>query len=126
MTRINTGIHPTELSRQHLIAEHREIKRIPNQIKVGKLFKNRDYSKIPSDFKLGAGHVMFFADKLKYLHKRYKLILKECRARGYNMTDYNDAWDGVPSELYNDWKETPESRSLIQQRILERTKESNE
>ena len=123
MTRINTGVNPTELSRQHLIAEHREIKRIPNQIKVGKLFKSRDYSKIPDVFKLGSGHVMFFADKLKYLHKRYKLILGECRARGYNMTDYNDAWDGVPNELYNDWNETPESRSLIQERILERTKE---
>ena len=28
MTRINVGIQPVELNNQHLIAEHREIKRI--------------------------------------------------------------------------------------------------
>ena len=30
MTRINCGIPPEELSDKHLLAEHREIKRIPN------------------------------------------------------------------------------------------------
>ena len=34
MTRINVGILPKELSNKHLIAEHREIKRIPNCIKL--------------------------------------------------------------------------------------------
>jgi hypothetical protein len=33
MTRINTGIPPKELTDKHLLAEHREIKRIPNCIK---------------------------------------------------------------------------------------------
>ena len=30
MTRINVGIPPTELTDRHLLAEHREIKRIQN------------------------------------------------------------------------------------------------
>ena len=34
MTRINVGIPPAELTGKHLIAEHREIKRIPNCIKL--------------------------------------------------------------------------------------------
>jgi hypothetical protein len=39
MTRINVGVHPSELSTKHLIAEHREIKRIPNNVN----FKNALY-----------------------------------------------------------------------------------
>ena len=63
MTRINVGIPPAELINQHLIAEHREIKRIPNCIAKGKY--NMD--NIPRRFKLGKGHVKFFYDKLEYL-----------------------------------------------------------
>ena len=36
MTRINVGVDPSELNVKMLIAEHREIKRIPNLIKIGK------------------------------------------------------------------------------------------
>ena len=36
MTRINAGIPVQSLSGKHLIAEHREIKRIPNCIGKGK------------------------------------------------------------------------------------------
>ena len=36
MTRINVGISPAELNDKHLIAEHREIKRIPNCVAKGK------------------------------------------------------------------------------------------
>ena len=47
MTRINVGIPPADLVNQHLIAEHREIKRIPNCIAKGKY--NMDG--IPDKFK---------------------------------------------------------------------------
>ena len=60
MTRINVAIPVEELTREHLISEHREIKRIPNMIKSGRAkIKN-----IPPKFKLGPGHVKFFYDKL--------------------------------------------------------------
>jgi hypothetical protein len=36
MTRINVGVDPAELSTRHLIAELREIKRIPNLVKCQK------------------------------------------------------------------------------------------
>ena len=60
MTRINAGIPPAELTNKHLIAEHREIKRIPNCIAKGK-YKMEG---IPDKFKLGTGHVKFFYNKL--------------------------------------------------------------
>ena len=63
MTRINVGILPSELTDKHLLAEHREIKRIPNCIVKGKYNMNG----IPDKFKLGTGHVKFFYNKLFYL-----------------------------------------------------------
>ena len=47
MTRINVGIPPAELVNQHLIAEHREIKRIPNCVAKGKY----NMEGIPDKFK---------------------------------------------------------------------------
>ena len=116
MTRINVGMMPCELTRQHLIAEHREIKRIPNCIKKGRYNLNG----IPDTFTLGTGHVKFFYNKLQYLHKRYSALYNECIKRGYNVTDYSDAFDGLPMELYNDYTETNTDRDIIQQRIKEK------
>ena len=59
MTSINVGIPPAELINQHLIAEHREIKRIPNCIAKGKY----NMEGIP--------------DKFKYLQDNFK------RMQGY-------------------------------------------
>ena len=62
MTRINCGIPPCELTDKHLMAEHREIKRIPNCIKKGRYSMTGQ----PEVFTLGKGHVKFFYNKLKY------------------------------------------------------------
>jgi deoxyribonuclease (pyrimidine dimer) len=116
MTRINAGIPPKQLSRQHLIAEHREIVRIPNTIKSGKAV----VKDIPAKFTLGKGHVKFFYNKLKYLHRRYEQLYKECTARGYNMTYFGDAFTELPTELYKDYRPTAEAIAIIKQRIKER------
>ncbi|MCD6010631.1 MAG: Pyrimidine dimer glycosylase [Flavipsychrobacter sp.] len=116
MTRINAGIPPKKLSRQHLIAEHREIVRIPNAIKSGKA----KVADIPDKFTLGKGHVKFFYNKLKYLHCRYEELYAECTSRGYNMTCFGDAFSGLPPELYNDYKPTSAAITMIKARIKER------
>ena len=118
MTRINVGVHPTELVRQHLLAEHREIKRIPNTIKSGRY----SLDNIPDKFKLGVGHVRFFYNKLEYLRRRYKLIHNECIIRGYNVENYEGAWDNLPGDLMGDYEETLEDREIVLQRISERLK----
>ncbi len=121
MTRINIGVPPKELSRQHLIAEHREIIRIPNAVRKGKaVIKN-----IPPDFRLGAGHVKFFYDKLEFLRSRYERIYQECIERGFNVRYYGDCWDGVPIHLMNDYKPTESDAKLIRERIAERLKKNN-
>tara|TARA_R110002020_G_scaffold81825_1_gene202962 strand:+ start:107 stop:478 length:372 start_codon:yes stop_codon:yes gene_type:complete len=117
MTRINVGIQPVELSNQHLIAEHREIKRIPNCITKGKY----NMEGIPDKFKLGTGHVKFFYDKLLYLKNRYISLYNECIKRGFNVQNYINAWDNIPQKLMNDYKATYKDRLIIQERIYART-----
>ena len=116
MTRINVGIPPAELVNQHLIAEHREIKRIPNCIAKGKY----NMEGIPERFKLGTGHVKFFYNKLLYLKNRYIKLHEECIKRGFNVQNYINAWDNVPQELMNDYKVKARDIKTIRERINEK------
>ena len=122
MTRINVGILPKELSNKHLIAEHREIKRIPNCVSKGRYNMNNK----PNRFKLGEGHVKFFYDKLSYLKDRYVLLYTECMRRGFNVQNYIGAWDNIPKELMGDYIPTENDRKLIQQRIIENDEKRNQ
>lgn len=118
MTRINVGVLPSELSDKHLLAEHREIKRIPNKVASGKY----KLDGIPDRFKLGTGHVRFFYDKLLHLKKRYDSLYEECVRRGFNVTYFGDAWKSVPKDLMNDYEPTDADREIVRERIRERTK----
>lgn len=120
MTRINCGISPKNLSSKHLIAEHREIKRIPNAIRKGKFNMKGQ----PKEFTLGTGHVKFFYDKLLYLKKRYESLYDECVKRGFNMTYYGDAWDDIPLEFMNDYIPTQRDIDIVQKRLDERNGDS--
>jgi deoxyribonuclease (pyrimidine dimer) len=116
MTRINTGIRAKELPDKLLLAELREIKRIPNVIRQGKYNMNGQ----PEEFTLGTGHVKFFYDKLEYLLNRYNELRWEALYRGFNVSDWSDAWNGVPNELMNDYDETSRDRELLIERIKEK------
>jgi len=113
MTRINVGVDPSELTTKHLIAEHREIKRIPNCIKSGRF----NMANQPRVFTLGTGHVKFFYDKILFLQKRYKTIHDECLRRGFNVSDYSDSFVGVPQKYMNDYEPTEIDRAIIIERI---------
>ena len=116
MTRINVGIPPAELVNQHLLAEHREIKRIPNCIAKGRY--NMDG--IPDQFKLGKGHVKFFYNKLLHLKKRYVRLYEECIKRGFNVQNYIEAWSDLPEELMNDYNVKANDIRIIRERINEK------
>lgn len=123
MTRINAGIPPKVLTDQHLLAEHREIKRLP-----AVFAKNPNPKGIPKEFTLGAGHVKFFLDKGKYTLKRYKQIYAECIKRGFEVTDYSLNWEVYKQyPAYNkEYKETKEARQLLLERICERLSASKQ
>lgn len=116
MTRINVAIPPKVLVKAHLIAEHREIIRIPNNVRQGKV--NMD--NIPSKFTLGTGHVKFFYNKLGYLLNRYKEIYAECINRGFNVQNYENCWDSIPIQYMGNYIPTAADRLLLENRIAEK------
>jgi len=120
MTRINSGIHPTELPDKLLLAEHREIKRLPNHLaKYG--FDPKRLKDVPKKFKLGKGHVLFFLWKGSYTYARYLAIHWECKRRGFDVKNYGRAWkvyENFPLmfNIYNDSRD----KEIVQARIEER------
>ena len=74
----------------------------------------------PAEFTLGRGHVSFFYTRLGYLKKRYIELYNECRARGFNVQSYLNAWDDVPPELMGDYTPTEKDIKIISERIADR------
>jgi deoxyribonuclease (pyrimidine dimer) len=124
MTRVNL-VDPTELANQHLFAEFRELKMIPKALarslktqSVEKILK-----KIPKEFTLNTGHVLFFYDKGEYLRKRYELLKEELIVRGYNFNRdakfdpddvmFDPQWNG-------DYKPDERAFAIIRERIAEK------
>ena len=82
MTRINI-VEPSELTDQHLIAEYRELFMVAGSLR--RTLKSKvgyRESKVPKRYTLNQGHVYFFYNKGKYLHKRYTELRNEMKKRG--------------------------------------------
>ena len=116
MTRINAGIPVKTLTDKHLMAEHRELKRIPNVVSKGRY----NLKTSPQEFTLGKGHVSFFYTRLGYLKKRYLELHEECKKRGFNVQNYVSSWDGVPEELMGDYTPTEKGIQIVSARIADR------
>lgn len=124
MTRIN--VVPVEsLSREHLIAEYREITRLPKNLKKSLERKSKPFSnaEIPEYYTLGKGHVKFFYDKMLYLQKRFESLVAEMLKRGYNPS-YVDSSIFIPEDKvwYNDYEPTESAIMINIERIKERSK----
>jgi len=122
MTRINL-VDPAVLCDQHLLAEFRELTRIPNAVLGGK-FKS---SEIPVSYTVrtndnqegGKGHVLFFTNKLKFLHIRYESLYRECQLRKLNVT-YIWPNKKFSAFLYRGYYPTEKEIQLNKKRIQER------
>lgn len=123
MTRINV-VDPKELSQQHLVAEYREIMRLPGNLKtwLNRKTKAPDFKEIPDEYKLGTGHVKFFFTKFEFLQKRFEALVEEMIARGYNPKFRDSSIFVVDKLYYNDYTPTKEAIELNRARIRERTK----
>ena len=122
MTRINVGVDPRELPRRALLAEHREMKRIPNMLRSKRLS-----CKCIETFKLGPGHVLFFTTRMLYLHRRYLAVYAECKRRNYNVENFESSFKnllkaGFKNSLavQQDYKPTSQDRALVVARLSER------
>lgn len=121
MTRINV-IPPAELHQTHLIAEYREI------VRVFALARKSQYElhkkKIPNEYTLGTGHVLFFYDKLKFISDRYNSLCSEMVNRGYtcNRVAQSELEQGIERNLFWDYKPTVKAIEINRARINERLK----
>lgn len=118
MTRINSAIPVKCLTDEHLLAKHREIKRLPYCLR--KAIVSGSINKIPVKFTLGKGHVLFFLDKMSFVLGRYSEIYYELIHRGFDVQDYSDNWEGIDSKYLNNHNCNLEEKKLLINRITER------
>ena len=112
MTRINL-VYPSALTRQHLIAEYRELPRIKN------LHPRISYN-IPNSYRMGSGHVLFFMDKGLWLIDRYDQLVCEMQNRGYHVSYPELDLSHWPESMMNDWEPSKEEIEISQVRINEK------
>ena len=115
MTRINT-LPPRLLLDEWLIAEYRELKRIPNKMREGRYLPGP----LPPTYRMGPGHERFFLDKMLYLKLRHDKIRDEMWARFRR--DYPirvEVYD-LPEYLLNDWQPTLRDHQVNVGRLVER------
>ncbi|BAV81016.1 DenV endonuclease V [Vibrio phage RYC] len=123
MTRINTDIHPSDLTNEWVLAEWRELPRIVNELeKHPNRFKLED---IPKEFTLNKGHVKFFRNKLLFLARRHRLLRKEMDKRGIKRdrkVKVNLHYLAPHIKMFgcNDWESTPEANNELIERLQER------
>lgn len=120
MTRINV-VPVSELTREHLVAEYRELPRIYKAAE--KFYLSGSKSPLPLEYKLGTGHMKFFYDKLEFIRIRHNQLISEMKARGYK-----PSFDGVPpniqvpSSYWGNYIPTDDALRINRERIKERTK----
>lgn len=118
MTRINSAINVKNLTDEHLLAEHREIKRLYSYLQKAK--SSGSIAKIPKTFCLGTGHVTFFLDKFAFTLKRYKELYNECIKRNFKVEDYSCNWKDIERMYFNDYEPTILEKQQLIERITER------
>lgn len=126
MTRINL-VPPELLTNQHLLAEYKEITRIPTAVR--KLVNVIRETELPKEYCLGAGHCKFFYDKLLFCFTRYRALYYELLARGYNLDQGKFVkicadWqrDFANTVYWNDYFPSPEEVYLNMARLAKRSK----
>lgn len=127
MTRINC-VPVKELADQHLLAEIREITRLPKNLHQSLNRKSKPFSEaeIPPEYVLGKGHVKYFLNKFKWLEKRFMELLDECKERGFSITHQDHTIFRVACKYYNDWEVTQDAIDLNRKRIYDRISEKPE
>lgn len=126
MTRINADIDPALLQRRHLVAELREIAMVPASLKrsLRTLSPESIEKRIPKEFTLNSGHVLFFYDKMEFLRQRFKRLCEEMENRGY-YPDWSRevVFNGFDDRWCNEWQATEEDNKIVWDRIGQRIAE---
>jgi len=117
MTRINL-IPPSELSRQHLVAEYRELPRVYGLVRAA-IARGEPPTPL-SRYRMGQGHVRFFYTRLGWVARRQQALIDEMLARGYRPQHTAVDISEFPPEWCGDWEPSPEAIEISRARIKER------
>lgn len=124
MTRINV-IDVKFLTDQHLFAEYREITRLFALVKQScdKYPVDTVLKKVVPTYRLGAGHVLFFYDKLAYIEKRYLQLKDEVLLRGFNVTLKDNIIEFrklIDERFYRDFSPDVSDMAINIERLIEK------
>lgn len=119
MTRVNI-IPPSALTDQHLIAEARELNLLAASFKRSANSKHGiQLKRIPKQYTLNKGHVLFFYDKGLYIKKRFDELVLEMEKRKFvKAVPFKNEWNNPKfNKLYNDWTPTQGDYRVVIERI---------
>lgn len=111
MARINC-VDVKILSRQHLVAEYRELPRV-----YALAAKSKAGRRLPTNYTMGTGHILFFYNKLGWIKTRHKQLIDEMVRRGYT-PKFTQAPDIQPHDQM--WSPTGKDMSINMQRLYAR------
>jgi len=120
--RINV-VDPKVLMDQHLIAEYGEIQNmmLPYYRRSMNAKKPFDMKRISDKYTLNTGHATFFYNKMGFVVNRFRVVVEEMHARGFNTKLLELDYSEVPVHHMNDYQVTVEdvmhNLERIQQRI---------
>jgi deoxyribonuclease (pyrimidine dimer) len=124
MTRVNL-VDPASLTRNHLIAEYRELPRVFARVRDAEkkgMSPSNFAARTPSSFTLGTGHMLFFYTRLGWLCRRYAALVAEMQRRGFDV-QYPEPPEYV-SRLspwwFGEWEPSPEEIEISRVRIAHR------
>lgn len=117
MTRINC-VPPEELTRQHLLAEWRELPRVFRLAE--RAYRSGRPVRSPEVYTLGSGHVTFFYKRLGWCINRWTALKIEMLRRGYEPTYEKPPIVFVPEQWWADWTPTDDALAANRSRIAER------
>ena len=120
MTRINCV--PVEtLHDKHLLAEYRELPRV---FKLAYNANDKDFKQGVDSYRMGAGHVKFFYNKLFYLADRHEKLVREMIDRGFtaNIVNVGLSWldknvNDKYDNLWNHWQPSEADMAVNQERL---------
>lgn len=123
-TRINSTL-VENLTDEHLLAEHREIKRLPHCFY--KIIQSGSIYRILDKFTLGKDHVTLFLNKIAFCLDRYSRIYDECVARGFNVKNFAENWEEIKNipNYFKRYEPTIEEKEFLLERISTRILESS-
>lgn len=116
MTRINC-IPVEELHGKHLVAEYRELPRV---FKLAEAAFQRGGFQPLETYRLGAGHVKFFYNRLGYCTTRFFELVAEMKRRGYSPQHEQPPIVNVPTDWQQSWSPDDSALQANRQRIAER------